>query len=192
MHSHLLESLSINDPSGIFTLHIQSELIHQIRSLLPIQGQQPRFSQIYIHDSDPHYPSLIRTSYYHSLLYQPITLLLQHMLQLQNPYIKVLWTAKERRSTMENISLYIKTMDCQYLDPRRYNHPISSEIAVIIPGTSEELVDRSDIVLQTRGGQLKHISELYSSYCPLRYPLLFPNGQQGWHPNIFSNIYQDG
>ena len=61
-----------------------------------------------------------------------------------------------------------------------------------MPGTGEEPVDRRDIVLQTRKGKFKRISELHSSYCPLRYPLLFPNGQQGWHPNMFSNMYEDG
>jgi len=183
---------SVYGPHGVFTFRIQGELVHRIGSLLPTDGQQPRFSQIYIHDSDPHRQSIIRSSYHHGLLHQPTVLLLQHMLQLHNPYVDIFMTAKERLSINENISLHIKTTDCQYLDPRRYNRPTASEIAVIMPGTGEEPVDRRDIILQTRGGQLKRISELHSSYCPLRYPLLFPNGQQGWHPNIFSNMYQDG
>jgi hypothetical protein len=89
------------------------------------------------------------------------------MLQLYNPYVNIFLTAKERLSTNENISLHIKTIDCQYTDPRRYNRPTASEIAVIMPGTGEEPVDRRDIILQTRGGQLKRISELHSSYSPL-------------------------
>ena len=31
---------------------------------------------------------------------------------------------------------------------------------------------------------LKRISELHRSYDPLLYPLLFPNGTDGWHVNL--------
>ena len=93
-------------------------MVHRIGSLLPMHGQQPHFSQIYVHDSDPHYQSLIRASYHHGLLHQPMVLLLQHMLQLHNPYVDLFLTAKERLSSNENISLHIKTMDSQHLDPR--------------------------------------------------------------------------
>src|SRR5437667_10190035 len=61
---------SVYGPSGIYTFRIQGELVHRIGSLLPIQGRQPCFSQIYIHDSDPYYQSLIRISYHHGLLDQ--------------------------------------------------------------------------------------------------------------------------
>jgi len=109
------------------------------------------------------------------------------MLRLHNPYIDVFLTAKERLSLDHTISLCLKTIDITHFDPRRYNRPTASEVAVIIPGTGEEQVDRRDLILQSRSGQLKRISELHSAYCPLRYPLLFPNGQQGWHPNICSS-----
>ena len=109
---------SVYGPSGIYTFHIQGELVHRIGSLLPMHGQQPRFSQIYVHDSDTHRESLIRASYHHGLLHQPTVLLLQHILQLHNPYVDLFLTAKERLSSNENISLHIKTMDSQHLDPR--------------------------------------------------------------------------
>jgi len=111
------------------------------------------------------------------------------MLRLHNPYIDVFMTAKDRRLAVnDNISLCLKTIDInRHFDQRRYNRPTASEVAVIIPGTGEEQVDRRDIILQSRSGQFKRISELHSAYCALRYPLLFPNGQQGWHPNIRSN-----
>jgi len=180
---------SVYGPSGIYTFRIQNELVHRIGSLLPINGQQPCFAQIYIHDSDPHRQSLMRTSYHHDHLHQSTVLLLQHMLYLHNPYVKVFKIAKERLSIDENISLHIKIVDHQHLDPHRYNRPTASEIAVILPGTREEQLDYRDIVLETRDDRLKRISELHSGYCSLRYPLLFSNGQQGWHPKMASNIY---
>ena len=109
------------------------------------------------------------------------------MLQIHNPYIDALMTAKERLIINDNISLCLKTIDITHFDRRRYNRPTSSEVAIIMPGTGEEQVDRRDIIVQSRSGQLKRISELHSAYCALRYPLLFPNGQQGWHPNLPSS-----
>ena len=178
---------SIYGPSGIYTFHIRGELIHRIGSLLPISSQQPRFSQIYIFDSDPQHQAETRLSYHHGLLNRSTVLQLQHMLRLHNPYIHVFMTAKERLDVSENVSLCLKTVDTDHLDHRRYNRPTASEIAVIMPGTGEEQFDKRDIVLQARNGPFKRISELHSAYCPLRYPILFPNGQQGWHPDMRSN-----
>src|SRR5947199_10681411 len=96
-------------------------------------------------------------------------------------------TARECLVLNENISLCLKTIDIRHCDHRRYNRPTASEVAIILPGTGEEQVDRRDIILQARSGPFKRISELHSAYCALRYPLLFPNGQQGWHPNIYSS-----
>jgi len=179
---------SIYGPSGVYTFRIHGELIHQIGSLLLCYGQQPRFSQIYIYDSDSQHQAEMRMSYHHRLLNKSIVLQLQQMLQLYNPYIDIFITASERLALNENISLRLKTVNTKYLNQsRRYNHPAASEIAIIMPGTGEEQADRRDIVLQGRNGQLQRISELHSAYCALRYPLLFPNGQQGWHPNMMSN-----
>jgi hypothetical protein len=173
---------SVYGPSGVYTFRIQGELIHRIGSLLPTSDdQQPRFAQIYIHDSDPQRQADTRISYHHGLLDRSLVLQLQHMLRLHNPYIEVFMTARERLLNNENISLHLKTMDIGHLDQRRYNHPTASEVAVIMPGTGEEQVDRRDIILEARNHRFKRISELHSAYCPLRYPFLFPNGQQGWH-----------
>ena len=126
-------------------------------------------------------------SYHHGLLNLSTVLQLQHMLRLYNPYIDIFMTAKERLTINENISLHLKTIDVEHFDRRRYNRPTASEVAIIMPETGEEQVDKRDIILETRSRQFKRISELHSAYCALRYPLLFPNGQQGWHPNFLSN-----
>ena len=126
-------------------------------------------------------------SYHHGLLNMNTVLQLQHMLRLHNPYIDIFLTARERLAMNENISLHLKTVDVRNFDRRRYNHPTTSEVAIIMPGTGEGRVDRRDIILETKSHRLKRISELHSAYCALRYPLLFPNGQQGWHPDFISN-----
>jgi hypothetical protein len=81
---------------------------------------------------------------------------------------------------MDSIALHLKTIDVSHLDSRRYNRPTAAEVAVLMLGTGEEPVDHREIVLHSRAGPLKQISELHSAYLPLRYPILHPYGEQGW------------
>ena len=40
------------------------------------------------------------------------------------------------------------------------------------------------MVLRARGGRLERISQNSPSYSALHYVLLFPKGENGWHPRI--------
>jgi hypothetical protein len=67
-------------------------------------------------------------------------------------------------------------------DPRRYNRPTADEVAAIIPIGGASTYVR-DITLKRRSdGQLQRIPHTSSKYLPLMYPLLFPNGEEGWFP----------
>ena len=72
------------------------------------------------------------------------------------------------------------------LDRRRYNLPTADEVAVILPGVDGDsnIHSQRDIVLQKRTGGLQIISNLHPSYIPLYYVLLFPYGENGWHPDM--------
>jgi hypothetical protein len=83
----------------------------------------------------------------------------------------------------------LKTVDAPHLDHRRYNHPTASEVAIVMVGNGEDGATERDLVIQARDGGFRSISYLKSFYIPLRYPIPFVFGQQGWHPNIY---LQDG
>ena len=44
------------------------------------------------------------------------------------------------------------------------------------------------IILRLRGGGLQRISNLHPSYSSLHYVLLFPHGEDGWHPTISAQV----
>jgi len=70
-------------------------------------------------------------------------------------------------------------------DQRTHNLPTAEEIAVIIPEEGvHHAVDNRDVVLQARGGQLECISQNSPLYAALYYVLLFPKGENRWHPRI--------
>ncbi|SGY19812.1 BQ5605_C017g08326 [Microbotryum silenes-dioicae] len=79
-------------------------------------------------------------------------------------------------------------------DRRTHNPPTSStEMAMLICDSDTNTGDRGpqDLILQVHGdrcpdGRPKYqiVSSLHPSAMPLRYPLLFPAGEDGFHPNI--------
>ena len=52
---------SINESRGPPTIRIQGQLCHRIGSLLPMPGKQPKFSQLYILDTQNEVENRINT-----------------------------------------------------------------------------------------------------------------------------------
>ena len=176
---------SVYGPGGVYIFRIQGELCHRIGSLLPAPLDHPAFAQIYIFDADPQRQADIRMSHHLDLLHRPTLLALQDMITQYNPYFMAFKMARERLIEHDSIALHLKTIDMPHLDQRRYNRPTASEIAVVMVGSGEESTSgKRDIIIQKRDGPLQRVSQLHSSYCPLRYPLLFTYGEQGWHLNM--------
>jgi len=68
---------------------------------------------------------------------------------------------------------------------RTHNLPTAEEIAVIIPEKGvHHTLDNRDVVLWARGGRFEWISQNSPSYSALHYVLLFPKGENRWHPRI--------
>ena len=110
---------------------------------------------------------------------------INELLHDSNHYVEVFKVAKEifeQESTPTNVKIVInETKRPSGEHSRRYNRPLSDEIAVLMPN---DATNNRDIVLHYRDGGLKCISELHRSYDPLQYPLLFPHGTDGWHANL--------
>jgi hypothetical protein len=71
-------------------------------------------------------------------------------------------------------------------DRRRYQTPHVSvdEIAVLLIGSEDQPADSQDIVLYRRDGPPLRIYDTNPLYPSLRYILLFPTGQLGWHQGL--------
>ena len=69
----------------------------------------------------------------------------------------------------------------------------SREIAVILPGDGDQIRGSQDIILYRNSGEpLQRISDVHPLYPSLRYVLLFPTGQLGWHPKILYQTVEEG
>ncbi|CAB5190397.1 unnamed protein product [Rhizophagus irregularis] len=65
----------------------------------------------------------------------------------------------------------------------KHLHHLMFAVLMIGDGCDIEPSNRN-ILLRQREGGLQKISELHPSYDPLHYVLLFPRGDNGWHPDI--------
>ncbi|CAG8765712.1 10251_t:CDS:1 [Cetraspora pellucida] len=115
---------------------------------------------------------------------------LQQMLHNINPYCRIFKQVTNILSSNSSFDLRIVITDNRPTDPRCYNTPSATEVAVIMVSAEHEPEPlQCDIVLHLREGEFQRISELHRTYEPLHYVLMFPRGEDGWHYNIpTSNI----
>ena len=168
---------------GIYTFRIRGELSHRIGSLLPSLNETAKFAQIYVYESRANDQLQIRLLHHHGQLNETTLCALQATLQVHNnPYYAAFLSAGERLYNNEHISLRLHTIQgSMNQDPRRYNQPTASEVAAILPDSENMELGSRDIIVQHRSGELKRVSEYHSCYLPMRYPLIFPRGEQGFH-----------
>jgi hypothetical protein len=142
------------------------------------------FAQLYIHDTSNELHN--RQAAFTSETMQDVILEnLQDMLHQYNPYAVAFRNVSALlRETPGVTQLTMRIVTSRTKDLRTYNTPTADEVAAILIGDGSENAARRDIVLRTSSGGLQYINELHPSYMPLQYPLLFPRGEDGSHPNI--------
>jgi len=176
---------SVTRQPGPYCFKIQGELHHLTGALLPHGDQTPIYAQIYILDTTEQLN--VRRANNNNL--DPVVMdNLQTMLLDSHPYIGQYCHAYElikEKPADEQQEVKIRLHVNLQQDQRTHNLPTAEEITVIIPEEGvHHAMDNRDVVLQARGGQLERISQNSSSYAALYYVLLFPKGENGWHPRI--------
>jgi hypothetical protein len=175
------EDHSINCGRGQPVFRICGELCHRSGALIPSGDQPPQYAQLYIYEPRAALESRMAQN---ETLSQNIMHGLQNMLLQHHQYAPVFKHAHEilceYNGPIEDAEVRLRV--APGLDKRRYNLPTADEVAVILPG-SQSRAPR-DIVLRNRDGPLYQISDLHPAYAPLQYPLLFPRGENGWHPDM--------
>jgi len=87
-----------------------------------------------------------------------------------------------KEQDIQNVNL--KLLAKRPTDGRTYNLPTAPEIAALIVGDIDGLVDKRDIVIRTKTGYLQRISDLHPSYIALQYPLISPFDEDGFRVGI--------
>ena len=148
------------------------------------ESQPPKFAQIYFYDSNIDNQIRRRNEIMEDTLDEGILKELSEELLAINPFINIFQTAGEKNRTegeKEVLGIFIHNTHGK--DMRQYNAPTAGEVAAICFNDTPRY--ERDILIRKKDNRLLHISELHGAYDPLQYPLLFPNGEYGWHDGIF-------
>ncbi|KAI7955573.1 hypothetical protein MJO29_006972 [Puccinia striiformis f. sp. tritici] len=181
----------------VFTL--QGALVHKIGPIAPAVNRRPAFAQMFVVGQGGLAEARERlevalgkvpTKDAKANMDTTIILDIQKWLYKYNPYAKLYKQAGDLIRAGRPVTMFLKPVEVATVDDRRYNLPTANEVGIVIEGSGAIEAPRQ-IVLHQHDGCLKFISDLHSSYFPLRYPLLFPFGSQQWEPN-YQKLVCDG
>ncbi|AQK94045.1 hypothetical protein ZEAMMB73_Zm00001d010436 [Zea mays] len=106
------------------------------------------------------------------------------MLNENNSLVKAFRYARERLEREGDQKITLRLLGCNTRHDVQYNLPSNGEIAAIIVGNYTAGEYTYDVLVHDRECGLKHVSCLHPAYMALRYPLLFPYGEHGFHLGI--------
>nr|XP_043631506.1 uncharacterized protein LOC122602955 [Erigeron canadensis] len=178
---------SINQGRNLYTFRISGQNYHRIGSLLPVEGEQPRYAQLYFYDTANETRN--RMSAFMSRdgttqrVDEVIVAQLIQMLDNHSSLSRAFRMARDWCVQNNNNNCELRLLG-QRTDMRQYNKPTVSEVAVLITNDFGENIEPRDIIVSPKNGGLRRISELHQLYMALQYPLLFPYGETGYHPEI--------
>ncbi|XP_019197682.1 PREDICTED: uncharacterized protein LOC109191476 [Ipomoea nil] len=156
-------------------------------TLLPEQGKEPHFAQLYIYDTANERNNRInavRGSGDQDDIHVEIVNVIQKDLDENNVLVKSFRMAMSELDINPCAEVKIKLLGKRTRDARTYNLPQVSEVAALIVGDLDTSIGERDIIVQSKGGHLQRITELNPSYLPLQYPILFPYGEDGYREDI--------
>ncbi|CDF40386.1 ATP dependant DNA helicase [Chondrus crispus] len=187
------------------TMTMQGEMYHYMGPMMPSEGRAPSFASVYIHDTDYGTQTRTRLGGASTRLEDTLLMQLTHMLHECNPYVQSVlsmreWAQSPQPNTLAPYQMVIHAdRRPSHEHVRRYNGPEASEVAALIPGNEGGEIGRRDIVVRSRGTLnsngnevLDPISVSHRAYDPLSYVLLFPNGRDGWYPELRFSSDDDG
>jgi len=179
---------SLNDGRGPPVFKICGQVHHRIGSLLPLDGEPPKFIQLYVYDTSNEISNRL-----HALdpcdasganLDVSVVQALTHMIDQHNPLARQFRHARDRLHEHGDEEFIIRIIGAREGDPVQYNLPTVDQLAMLVVGDFSLDTFKRDIVIQSHSGELKQISALHPAYMALQYPLLFPFGERGFQVGV--------
>ncbi|XP_018461372.2 uncharacterized protein LOC108832383 [Raphanus sativus] len=176
---------SVVHAPGPYTVRIQGQTHHRIGSLIPREGRLPAYLQLYIFDTRNEVRNRLNAMGQGSAegnLDENTLKLLIEMVDENNCLAKIF---RQARDHYESIGTECRiTLLHDKGKGKEYDLPSTDEVAGLIVGDMSSPVGERDIVVQFQSDTLQHIRDDHPLYMALQYPLLFPFGEYGYHPDI--------
>ncbi|SGY41389.1 BQ5605_C003g02505 [Microbotryum silenes-dioicae] len=179
---------------GATVFCVFGRLYHRLGALIPAVTQRPTFTQTWLIDRAEATDTRLGPDGADSRMQRSTLTKLESILRTGNRFVREFASAKPRAGWDTAKEWILRLCLRPGRDRRTHNLPTSStEMAMLICDSDTNTGDRGpqDLILQVHGGRCPDgrpkyqiVSSLHPSAMPLRYPLLFPAGEDGFHPNI--------
>ncbi|XP_050110486.1 uncharacterized protein LOC126589277 [Malus sylvestris] len=178
---------SINKGRGPYVFKINGQVHHLMGSLLPLEGEIPKFAQLYIHDTQNEVSNRIGcfsgSETVEKLDHHVVDGLIK-MLDDCNEVVKLFRLARDMIDEGSISHLRLRLYGAQANHDAQYNLPACDEIGGLIVGDIGEFHTERDIIVEHRTHGLQRITKLHPKYMALQYPLLFPYGEDGYKKGL--------
>lgn len=180
-------SHEVNIGPGPYVYKISGQNYHRIGSLLPVEGQSPKFAQLYIYDTENELQNRLkilpdcekRKSLEKNIIENLIIMFDEH-----NMITQAFRMARDRFKESDQKNFSIRLISNRHKDGRQYNLPTVSEVAALIIGDFSKSSGQRDIIVEHKTNGLQRITELHPSFMAMQYPILFPYGEDGFRVGI--------
>ncbi|XP_044395480.1 uncharacterized protein [Triticum aestivum] len=180
----------INKERGPYVFRLNGQNRHQIGTLLPQEGNKPRFQQLYIYDTNNEIQNRVeasRSGERDASLDETIVSGLQSMLDENNTLAQSFRMARDRFKEDDYNNFTLSLLGNRDQDGRQDNMPSTSEVAALMVKDPTQKHYGRDIVLEYKDMKPKRISEIHPKFMAMQYPLLFPYGEDGYRLGIKYN-----
>ncbi|CAN6824438.1 unnamed protein product, partial [Brassica oleracea] len=181
----LEELLHVVHAPGPYTIRIQGQTHHRIGSLIPRQRLPPEYLQLYKFVTGNKVRNRLNAMGQTSTEGNLDETTLAHLIEMidENNCL-----AKLFRRACDYYEGSRQEFNIRLLSDKgngkEYDLPSTSEVAGLIVGDMSSTIGVRDIVVQFQSDTLQQIRDDHPLYMSLQYPLLFPYGEYGFHPEI--------
>ena len=167
---------------GVYTFKANGQIYHNLHSFGK-RDENSSHLQLYFYDDDPSLSHRFRKARFELFQARDRSIIASLVDILRaNPYSET-FRSLGQVENMDECRIFLNT-DYK-LDQRTYNAPLTSEVAAVWVEGNEiyQHIDRG-ITLFGNDNRCYSIKPHHGCYDPLSYPLFFPRGELGWHPEI--------
>ena len=164
---------------------ISGRMYHNMTNVLPNEGQNPQFSQMYVYDEQQELDSRME----HGEGLDPtIVQKLQQMMHESNPLVAEFQTAAQQMkdNPTVDIQMVIKSKTSENVT-REYRSPVVEVVGMVVPVRADnDLRNPRDVVLYRNqdshpdGNKTVRISTTHPCYDTAAYPIMHPRGEMGF------------
>ncbi|EFP05098.1 hypothetical protein CRE_20673, partial [Caenorhabditis remanei] len=155
---------------GPYCYRIHKQVYHLIGDFHPGIGKPRNFAQVFIMDTEQAAAELAGRDMNFSCS--------------KELFEKLISVLKENHPHAQSFQMMYEVENKEKEKAALYQESTANEVAVVYVGDSDEIPGKRGTTVYQRSGNINSILLTDPNCDPMTYPLLFPTGQFGWHPNI--------